>query len=129
MFGINVPIAPWTSGKYDYSIQKSEINIKTSRQELESKKNEIRNEITTIVNNIKSAKETMNYYYGVMIPQTENTLKSTQYNYETGMTGILDLLDSYKMYQEAWIMYYESVSMYLKMIGELENAAGLNLKK
>ncbi|HJY63888.1 MAG TPA: TolC family protein [Ignavibacteria bacterium] len=129
MFGINIPIAPWTSGKYDYSIQKSEINIKTTRQELESKKNEIRNEITTIVNNIKSTKETMNYYYGVMIPQTENTLKSTQYNYETGMTGILDLLDSYKMYQEAWIMYYESVSMYLKMIGELENAAGLNLKK
>ena len=129
MFGINIPIAPWTSKKYDYSIQRSEINIKTTRQELESKKNEIRNEVVTIVNNIKSAKETMNYYYGVMIPQTENTLKSTQYNYETGMTGILDLLDSYKMYQDAWIMYYESVSMYLKMIGELENAAGLNLKK
>jgi outer membrane protein TolC len=129
MVGVNIPIAPWTSGKYDYAIQRSEVNIKTRQQELEAKKNSIRSEITTIINNTKSAKETMNYYYGVMIPQTENTLKSTQYNYESGMTGILDLLDSYKMYQEAWIMYYESVNMYLKMIGELEYAAGLNLKK
>ena len=129
MFGINIPIAPWTSGKYDYAIQKSTINIKTAGQELESKKNIIKNEIITIINNIKSAKETMNYYYGVLIPQTENTLKSTQYNYENNMTGFLDLLDSYKMYREAWIMYYESVNMYLKMIGDLERAAGLNLKK
>jgi outer membrane protein TolC len=92
MFGINIPIAPWTSGKYDYSIQKSEINVKSAEQELESKKNEIRKEVTTIVNNLKAAKETMNYYYGVMIPQTENTLKSTQYNYENNMTSFLDLL-------------------------------------
>ncbi|HEY3251881.1 MAG TPA: TolC family protein, partial [Ignavibacteria bacterium] len=128
MFGINIPIAPWTSGKYDYSIQKTEINVKAAEQELESKKNEIRNEVITIVNNLKASKENMNYYYGVMLPQTENTLKSTQYNYETNMTSFLDLLDSYKMYQDARIMYYESVVMYLKMIGELENSAGLNLK-
>lgn len=128
MLGINIPIAPWTSGKYDYSIQKSEINIKAAQQELEAKKNEIRKEVTTIVNNLGAAKETMNYYYGVMLPQTENTLKSTQYNYETNMTSFLDLLDSYKMYQDARIMYYESVNMYLKMISELETSAGLNLK-
>ena len=71
----------------------------------------------------------MNYYYGVLIPQTENSMKSTQYNYESNMTGFLDLLDSYKMYKEAWIMFYESVNMYLKMISELEYSAGLNLKK
>jgi len=129
MLGINIPIAPWTSGKYDFAEQKSTINIKISQNELESKKNEIKNEITTIINNIKAAKETMNYYYGVLIPQTENALKSTQYNYENNMTGFLDLLDSYKMYREAWIMYYESVTMYIKMLGELENAAGLNLKE
>jgi outer membrane protein TolC len=129
MVGINIPIAPWTSGKYGYAIEKLNINIKTTQQEIESKKNEIRKDIITIINNIKAAKETMNYYYGVMIPQTENTLKSTQYNYETNMTNFLDLIDSYKMYQDAWIMYYESVNMYLKMLGELENASGLNLKQ
>jgi len=129
MLGFNIPIAPWTSPKYEYNIRKSEINILSAEQEIESKKNVIRNEITTIVNNLLSAKETMSYYYGVMIPQTENSLKSTQYNYENNMTGFLDLLDSYRMYQDSKIMYWESVTMYLKMIGELEYSTGLNLKK
>lgn len=129
MLGFNIPIAPWTSPKYDYNIRKSEINILSAEQEIESRKNVIRKEITTIVNNIRSAKETMNYYYSVMIPQTENSLKSTQYNYENNMTGFLDLLDSYKMYQDTKLMYWESVNMFLKMLGELELAAGLNLKK
>lgn len=126
--GINIPIAPWSSGKYDYSIQRNEINVKTGTLEFETRENAIRNEIINIVNNIRSAKGTMSYYYGVLIPQTENTLKSTQYSYENNMTTFLDLLDSYKMYQEANLMYYESVNMYLKMIADLEMTAGLNLK-
>jgi len=129
MLGINIPIAPWTSGKYNHAISKSEINIKTTEQEIDSKKNEIRNEITGIVNSLRSSKETMSYYYTVMIPQTENSLKATQYSYENNMTGFLDLLDSYRMYQDSKIMYWESVTMYLKMIGELEYSTGLNLKK
>lgn len=128
MVGINIPIAPWSSGKYDYAIQKNEIIIKSTTQEYNAKRNEIKTEIKTIVNNMRSLKETMNFYYGVQMPQTENTLKSTQYSYETNMTDFLNLLDSYKMYQEARLMYYESVNMYLKMIAELEKATGLNLK-
>ncbi len=128
MFGVNIPFAPWSSGKYDHAIMKNEIIIKSSSEEYNAKKNEIRNEITSIVNNMNSLKETMNFYYGVQIPQTENTMKSSQYSYETGMGGFLDLLDAYRMYQEARLMYYESVNMYLKMIAELEKAAALNLK-
>jgi outer membrane protein TolC len=128
MVGITVPIAPWSSGKYDYAIQRNEINIKTADDETAAKKNEIRNQIVNIISNLHAAKETMNYYHGVLIPQTENTLKSTQYNYESNMTSFIDLLDSYRMYQEAKLMYFESVNMYLKMIAELEMAAGLNLK-
>ncbi|NOS86347.1 MAG: hypothetical protein HOP31_14510 [Ignavibacteria bacterium] len=55
-------------------------------------------------------------------------MKSAQYSYETDMGSFLDLLDAYRMYQESRIMYYESVTMYLKMIAELEKATGLNLK-
>jgi hypothetical protein len=70
----------------------------------------------------------MNYYYTVLIPQTENSFKATQFNYETNMTTSLDLLDSYKMYQEARLMFYESVNMYLKMIADVERATGMNFK-
>jgi outer membrane protein TolC len=64
----------------------------------------------------------------VMIPQTENSLKSTQYSYESGMASFLELLDSYRMYQEAKLMYYESVNMFLKMLTDLERVTGMNLK-
>lgn len=128
MIGVNIPFAPWSSGKYDYAIKKNEVIIRSTTDELSAKKNDIRNEVTTIVNNMVSLKETMKFYYGVQLPQTENTMKSAQYSYETDMGGFLDLLDAYRMYQESRIMYYESVSMYLKMIAELEKATGLNLK-
>ncbi|MCI0448310.1 MAG: TolC family protein [Chlorobi bacterium] len=128
MVGVNIPFAPWSSGKYGSSIKKTELNLKSTTDEYEAKRIETRNEIVSIVNNIKSIKETINYYHGVLIPQTENTLKSTQYSYETNMTDFLDLLDSYRMYQDANLMYFESLTMYLKMIAELEKATGINLK-
>ena len=128
MIGVNIPFAPWSSGKYDHAIRRNEVIIKSTTDELSAKKNDIRNEITTIVNNMTSLKETMRFYYGVQLPQTENTMKSAQYSYETDMGSFLDLLDAYRMYQESRIMYYESVTMYLKMIAELEKATGLNLK-
>lgn len=128
MVGVNIPFAPWSSGKYDHAIKKNEVIIRSTTDELSAKKNDIRNEVTTIVNNMTSLKETMRFYFGVQLPQTENTMKSAQYSYETDMGSFLDLLDAYRMYQESRIMYYESVTMYLKMIAELEKATGLNLK-
>lgn len=128
MVGVNIPFAPWSSGKYDLEIKKNEVIIKSTTEEYSAKKNDVRNEITTIVNNMTQLKETMNFYYGVQIPQTENTMKSAQYSYETNMGSFLDLLDAYRMYQETRLMYFESVNMYLKMIAELEKATGLNLK-
>lgn len=128
MVGVNIPFAPWSSGKYDQLIRRNEIIIKSTTDELSIKKNDIRNEITAIINNMAALKETMRFYFGVQLPQTENTMKSAQYSYETNMGGFLDLLDAYRMYQDSRIMYYESVTMYLKMIAELEKATGLNLK-
>ncbi len=128
MLGVSIPIAPWTSGKYDYSIKKSEIKIKATSEEINNKKNNIRNEVVNSVNSLLSAKQTMNYYYTVMIPQTENSLKATQYNYENNMTSFVDLFDSYRMYQEAKLMFYDSVVMYLKMISDIEKATGMNFK-
>jgi cobalt-zinc-cadmium efflux system outer membrane protein len=128
MLGVSIPIAPWTSGKYDYSVRKSEVTIKSTDEEIESRKNDIRNEVVNSVNSLLTAKQTMNYYYTVMIPQTENSLKATQFNYENGMTSFVDLLDSYRMYQEAKLMFYESVTMYLKMIADVEKATGMNFK-
>jgi hypothetical protein len=128
MVGFTLPFAPWTSGKYSSSIEKNSLMIKTVTEELEAKKNTIREEITNLINNMKTAHETMKYYKDVMIPQAENSYKSTSYTYESGMTGIIDILDSYKMYFEARSMYLESENMYLKMLADLEKAAGLNLK-
>jgi cobalt-zinc-cadmium efflux system outer membrane protein len=128
MLGVSIPFAPWTSGKYDYSIDKSEVNIKSTDEEIANKKNDIRNDVVNSVNSLLSAKQTMSYYFTVMIPQTENSLKATQYNYENGKTSFIDLLDSYRMYEEAKTMFYQSVTMYLKMISDVEKATGMNLK-
>lgn len=129
MVGINIPFAPWASAKYDYRIQKNQIIIKSSTEEYRNKQNEIRREVQNAVNDLKSMKTTIDYTYSVLLPQTENSLKATQYNYETGMTDVLDLLDSYRMYQDARLMFYESANMYLEKVIELEKLTGMNFKK
>lgn len=128
MLGISIPFAPWSSGKYNYRIQKSSVDIKSMSAEYETKRNEIRNEVTTAYNMMVSGKETMNYYNTVLVPLTENTLKATLNSYEDNLTDFLDLLDSYRMYQDAKLMFYESMNMYLRTIAELEMAAGFNIK-
>ena len=128
MIGINVPIAPWSWGKYDVDIQKSELIRKSSEQDFEAKRLEIKNQVDTAINSLISLKESMLYYHDILLPQTENSLKSTQYNYENNMTTFLDLLDSYRMYLDAQNMFYESVTMYLKMISDLEKITGMNFK-
>jgi cobalt-zinc-cadmium efflux system outer membrane protein len=128
MVGINVPIAPWSWGRYDVNIQRNILNMESSQQEYESKRIEIKNQVDTVLNSLVSLKGTMMYYHNVLIPQTENSLKATQYNYENNMTSFLDLLDSYRMLQESNDMFNESVNMYLKMIAELEKITGMNFK-
>jgi outer membrane protein TolC len=128
MVGVNIPIAPWSSGKYDYSIQRSTVNIKSANEEYEALRTKIRGEIKSTVSSLLSAKETMNYYHSVVIPQTENSLRSTQSSYENNLTTFLDLLDSYRMYQDSKLMYYDSMNMYLKTIAELEKVTGMNFK-
>lgn len=128
MLGISVPFAPWSSGKYDVDIQKNTLLMESSKSEYDAKRIEIKNQVDTVLNTIISLKQTMLYYHDVMIPQTENSLKATQYNYENNMTSFLDLLDSYRMLQDAKEMYYESIAMYLKMISELEKITGMNFK-
>ena len=128
MFGISLPFAPWTSGKYEISTQRSILNMESTRQEYESKRLEIKNRVDTVLNNLSSLKETVIYYNDILIPQTENSLKATQYNYENNQTSFLDLLDSYRMLHDAKEMFYENVTMYLKMIAELENITGMNFK-
>lgn len=128
MVGFNIPLAPWSSDKYTYSVQKNSFLINAAVEEYNAKSTQIRNEITNILNNLKTLKKTISYYHNVVIPQTENSLKATQYSYESDMTSFLDLLDSYRMLNEAKIMYYESINMYLRMMSELEKAVGLNLK-
>lgn len=128
MLGINLPFAPWSAGRYEHRVLKNEVYIKSAEEEYRNKQNEIRNEIQAAVNDLNSQKRTLDFSYNVLIPQTENSLKSTQYNYETNLTNILDLLDSYKSYQEAKLMYYESLDMYLKVIADLDRLSGMNFK-
>lgn len=128
MVGVSIPIAPWTSGKYNYAIQRSTLNIKSANIEYDSKRNEIRNQVDTTVNRLIANKSTVKYYKDVVIPQSENSLKSTQYSYENNMATFLDILDAYRMYTESKLMYFESVNMYLKMLADLERITGMNLK-
>lgn len=128
MLGVNIPFAPWSSGKYDLRLQKEKVNLKSTYEEYDIKRNEIQKEIKNTIEMIKSTRSTMFFYNDVLIPQSENTFKSTIYSYENDMTTFLDVLDSYRMYQDAKLMFHESQNMLLKALNDLEKITGLNIK-
>ena len=60
----------------------------------------------------------------MLIPQTEETLHATETAYETGLVGVLDLLDSERVQLDVLRMRARYVSDFLIALADLERGIG-----
>ncbi len=128
MIGINISIAPWSSGKYSGRIEENEVSIRSGELNLADMKNMAASDVRNSWVRTGSRLEQVRRYRSSILPQAEQTLQSTLVSYQTDKTDFLSLLDSYRMVQMLRMEYYMLVADYLTAYASLEKAVGTSLE-
>ena len=76
---------------------------------------------------IQTARETFDLYKNVLIPQADQSLKSAEVGYVTGIVGFLDLLDAERVLLQIQFGYWNAYTDYLRRIADMERAVGIEL--
>jgi len=127
MLSINIPFAPWASGKYSGKIEENSLAARATEQSLAEMRNMIQAEVREKWAKISSQWQQLERFRQVILPQTEQSLQSTLAAYETNRTDFLSLIDSYRMVQMQKMDYYMLVGEYLANVALLERAIGGDL--
>ena len=129
MFQVNLPIAFWSGGKYRNRVQETELTISQSEEEYRAMANMTRFEVTQALTQLQTSRGTLQLYKSSLIPQAEQTLRSTLTAYQTGKVDFLSLIDSYRMLTMTRLDYYMAVMQCLKSQAELERVVGVALSQ
>jgi outer membrane protein TolC len=76
---------------------------------------------------IQTARETVELYKNVLIPQAEQSMKSAEAGYISGIVSFLDLLDAERVLLKIHFDYWKAYTDYLKRIADIERAVGVEL--
>jgi len=124
VFSINIPI--WQR-KLSSQAKSAFEMIQTQNSRYQNILNQTLFEVKDSYFKIQTARETVNLYKNVLIPQAEQSLKSAEAGYITGIVSFLDLLDAERILLRIQFGYWQAYTDYLKRIADLERAVGIEL--
>jgi cobalt-zinc-cadmium efflux system outer membrane protein len=122
--GVELPFMPWNDKRIDALISEKIIMEKKINSEVKSLDINLKNELKNIIVKINSSQEKIKYLTEVLIPQTEETFKSSLISYETAANQFIDLLDTYRTLRVNNEMLVEEETNYLILISGLEKLIG-----
>lgn len=128
MFSINLPFAPWSSGKIKYKEEELSAGIKSIEQEKNDMQREMIAQLKEALVKYNTAKELTKLYDKKVIPLYTSATESQSISYQNGKTGITTVIDSYRMLLMQKMNYYMSKANIQMSIAEVEMIAGTNLK-
>jgi len=120
--GINIPI--WRD-KYDAGVQEAAETLVAQRSSYANVLNEMEFSIRDQVIRLETLLEQVDLYENALIPQAEESLRSTEAAYETGQLGVLDLLDSERVLLNVRLVNARYYSDFLLALANLERAVGV----
>ncbi len=124
MVSINIPI--WRS-KLSSQVKSASQMIKAQKNHYESTLNQALFEVEDTYFKIQTARETFDLYKNVLIPQADQSLKSAEVGYITGIVSFLDLLDAERVLLQIQFRYWNAYTDYLERIADMERAVGIEL--
>jgi outer membrane protein TolC len=119
--GINIPI--WRD-RYDAGVQEAAETLFAQRSSYANILNEMEFSIRDQVVRLETLQEQVNLYENALIPQAEESLRSTEAAYQTGQLGVLDLLDSERVLLNVRVVNARYYSDFLIALANLERAVG-----
>lgn len=128
MFSINIPFAPWASGKYSGKTEENALAARATEQSIEDMRNMIQAEVRDMWAKTTSQWQQIERYRQVILPQTDQSLQSTLAAYETSRADFLSLIDSYRMVQMLKMDYFMVAGEYFANVAQLERATGSDIE-
>lgn len=124
MFSINIPI--WRT-KLSSQVRSASQMIRAQKSEYENILNKTLFKVKDNYFKIQTARETFDLYKNVLIPQAEQSMKSAEVGYTTGIVDFLDLLDAERVLLKIHFGYWRAYTNYLARIADMERAVGMKL--
>jgi cobalt-zinc-cadmium efflux system outer membrane protein len=119
--GITLPI--WR-GKNRADLQRAADALSAAQLERANAHNEMALAVRDQVVRLQTLREQVRLVSDVLLPQTDEALRSTESAYETGQVGMLDLLDSERNRLEVRLIRARDIADYLVALANLERAVG-----
>ena len=119
--GVNIPIR---RRKYDAAVIEATEDRIGSREGYRSVLNSVEAAVRAVGFRIQTLEEQITLFERTLLPQAEQTLRSTETAYSTGTLGVLDLLDSERVLLEVRLGLEQLRSEYMKSLAEMERAIG-----
>jgi cobalt-zinc-cadmium efflux system outer membrane protein len=120
-FGFTLPI--WR-GKYRADLRRASDELSAARLHRSDAHNEMAFAVRDQVVRVQTLGEQLRLVTDVLLPQTDEALRSTEAAYETGQVGMLDLLDSERSRLDVRLIRARDVADYLVALADLERAIG-----
>jgi outer membrane protein TolC len=127
MVGVSIPLSPWSSGRYTSKVEENELNVRKAEDDYTTMENMVLFEVQDALVKVHTNQNLVLLYKNTVIPQAEQTLRSTVAAYETGKTEFLMVIDAYRMVLMSKLDHYMAVMNEMASQAQLEQAVGMNI--
>ena len=119
--GVSIPL--WRE-KYRAGVRRATEETLAQRRSYEAVRNEVEFAVRDQATRLETLRGQVRLFDDVLIPQAEETLRSTESAYQTGQVGVLDLLDSERVLLQVRLGNARQEADLLVALAELERAVG-----
>jgi len=119
--GINLPL--WF-GKLGARVREADAQVARAESERRATELRVRSELADALEKVRTARERLILYEGVILPQAQQTFAVSEAAYGTGEVGFIDYLDSERTLLSVRRRYYQVVADLGVQIAYLERALG-----
>jgi len=125
MLGLNLPVAPWASGRYSAAVTRSNALVNQSQAEYKNMSNMIASQVKDALVKVTSSQAQVDLLKTTTIPQAQQTVQSAIAGYQTGKLDFLSLLDAQRMLLMAQLDYQMAIMNFITNQTDLERAIGI----
>ena len=129
MAGIEIPIAPWSAGRYGGRVEEAQVGVSRAEADLDGVRLQAMLEVEAALVGVRTNRERALLFRDTLVPQAHQTLQAATAAYQANRTDFLNLLDSYRVLLQRRLDSYHAVAAYLGSLAELERAVGLPLEE
>lgn len=126
---IDVPVAPWSAGRFGGRVEEANVNIARADAELETARIQALLDVQAALVGVRTNRDRVLLFRDTVIPQAHQALQATTAAYQANRTDFLNLLDSYRVLLQRRLDSIHAVAAYLASLAELERAVGLSLEE